>query len=76
VETNPLGTIVEEDARVVIQVNGRPATLVMNSGFITRQAFIDLVRSDETPQRIWHLDERSYRVTRAEYIHTFAVPLN
>lgn len=70
---NALGTVVEEDARVVIQVNGRPATLVMNSGFITHEAFIDIVRSDEGQQRIWYLDERTHRVTKAEYLHTFGL---
>ena len=61
----------EEDARVEIHVNGKPATLVMNSGFITHQAFIDTIRPGETLQRIWYLDERIHRVTRTEYLHTF-----
>jgi hypothetical protein len=63
----------EEDARVVIQANGKPATLVMNSGFITHEAFIDIIRSGETQQRIWYLDERTQRVARSEYLHTFGL---
>jgi hypothetical protein len=62
----------EEDARVVIQVNGKPTTLVMSSGFITHEAFIDVIRPGETSQRIWHLDERAHRVSRAEYQKTFS----
>ena len=61
----------EEDAKIVIRVNGSATTLVMNSGFITHQAFIDLIRPDETSQRIWHLDQRTHRVNRTEYQKTF-----
>jgi hypothetical protein len=63
----------EEDARVVIQANGKPVTLVMNSGSITREAFIDIIRSGEAQQRIWYLDERTHRVARSEYLHTFGL---
>lgn len=63
----------EEDARVVIQVNGKPATLVMNSGFITREEFIDIIRSGEAQQRIWYLDKRSHRVARAKYLQTLGL---
>ena len=44
----------------------------MNSGFITHQAFIDLIRAGEAPQRIWYLDQRTHRVSRAEYEKTFS----
>jgi hypothetical protein len=63
---------VEEDAKVVIQVNGKSITLVMNSGFFTHQRFIDLIRPGEAPQRIWYLDKRTHRVSRAEYEKTFS----
>ena len=66
-----LGIYAEKDAKVVVQVNGKPTTLVMNSGFITHEAFIDLIRPGEAPQRTWYLDQRTHRVSRAEYERTF-----
>jgi hypothetical protein len=70
VGTNALHTYVEEDARVVIQLNSKPTTLVMNSGFITHQALIDLIRPGEASKRIWYLNQRTHRVTRDDYRHT------
>ena len=67
-----LGIYAEKDAKVVIQVNGKPTTLVMNSGFITHEAFIDLIRPGEASQRIWYLDKQTHRVSRAEYERTFS----
>jgi hypothetical protein len=62
---------VEKDSRVTIELDGKQLTFVMNSGFISGKAYIDLIREGQPPDRIWYLDERSNRVSRAEYKKIF-----
>jgi hypothetical protein len=62
---------VERDAIVTIDLAGAPLTLTMNSGFIGREAYIDLQRPGESSARVWSLDERPRRVSRAEYSRIF-----
>ncbi len=62
---------VEKDAKVTIELGGKQVTFVMNSGFITHKAYIDLIRPGQPPERIWSLDEDGHRVSRAEYERTF-----
>lgn len=65
---------VEKDARVTIELNGKPLTFVMNSGFLTQEAYIDFMRPNQPPERIWYLDERSHRVSKTEYERMFPRP--
>ncbi len=62
---------IEKTAKVMIELGGKPLTFVMSSGFITHEAYIDLIRPGQPPERIWSLDEHSHRVSRAEYEHIF-----
>jgi hypothetical protein len=65
--TNP----VEKDSKVMIEVDGNQVTFVMNSGYVSQEAYIDLIRPGQPPERIWHLDEHPHRVSRAEYYKIF-----
>lgn len=62
---------VENDAKVTIELDGRSLTFVMNSGFISHQAYIDLQRPGQAPERIWSLDEQAHRVSKKEYQQIF-----
>ncbi|MFZ0639304.1 MAG: hypothetical protein WAM59_06375 [Candidatus Acidiferrales bacterium] len=62
---------VEEDSKVTVEIAGKPLTFVMNSGFISHDAYIDLIRPGQPPERIWHLDERPHRVSRGQYYRIF-----
>jgi hypothetical protein len=62
---------IERDSKAVVKLVGKPFTFTMNSGFITHQAYIDLARPGQAPQRIWHLNEQPHRVSKAEYERTF-----
>jgi len=62
---------VEKDSKVTIEVGGNQLTLVMNSGFISHKAYIDLARPGQPPERIWHLDGNAHRVNRADYRRIF-----
>jgi hypothetical protein len=42
----------ERDSKVTIELDGKPLTFVMNSGFISHYAYIELVRPEKTPERI------------------------
>ncbi len=66
VHTPPADNI-ERDAKVTIDLGGTPLTFVMNSGFVSRNAYIDLERPGRAPQRIWSLDEQPRRVNEIEY---------
>ncbi len=66
VDTSPT-EYVEKDSRVTIELDGQQLTFVMNSGFISRHAYVDLIRAGRPPERIWQLDQRGHRVSRAEY---------
>jgi hypothetical protein len=61
----------EEDAKVTLELDGRPVTLVMNSGFISRHAYIDLLRSGHAAERIWDLDAEPHRVSASVYKRMF-----
>ncbi len=62
---------IERDSKVRIEVSGKQLTFVMNSGFISHEAHIDLIRPGQPPERIWHLDEKPHRVSRVEYDQIF-----
>lgn len=62
---------VEKDSEATIQLGGKPVTLSMNSGFISHEAFIDLLRPQHAPERIWHLNENSYGVSKSTYKRIF-----
>lgn len=66
---------IENDSRLTIKVAGQNLTFLMNSGFVTRHGYIDLVRSGQPPERIWRWDEYPHLVSRAEYDRIFAYPL-
>ena len=61
----------EEDAKVSLELDGKPVTLVMNSGFISHHAYIDLVRSGHAAERIWDLNAEPHRVSAAAYKRIF-----
>jgi len=69
---DPLTTAyVERDAKVLIELNGNSVTFVMNSGFISREAYIDLLRSGQPSERIWYWDGRTHKVSKTEYKRIF-----
>lgn len=61
----------EEDAKVTLELDGRLVTLVMNSGFISHHAYIDLLRSGHAAERIWDLDGEPHRVSASVYERMF-----
>ena|ERR1700735_2339573 len=61
----------ERDSKVTIELDGKSLTFAMNSGFITREPYIDLQRTGQAPERIWHPDEKAHRVSKSEYEHIF-----
>jgi hypothetical protein len=61
----------EKDAEATIELGGQPLTFRMNSGFIRHEAYIDLLRPGHAPERIWHLNQNSYRVNKATYKRIF-----
>ena len=65
------GEVAEEDAKLTIQLDGKPLAFAMNSGFISRKAYIDLHRPGYEPERIWYLDEQSRRINAATYKRIF-----
>jgi hypothetical protein len=78
VETTPGGEIIRKSSKVfveedklTVEIAGKPLSFVMNSGSISREAYVDLIRPGQPPERIWHLDERPHRVSRAEYYRVF-----
>ncbi|HXN71399.1 MAG TPA: hypothetical protein VN861_02475 [Candidatus Acidoferrales bacterium] len=62
---------VEKDSKVTIEVGGNQLTFVMNSGFISHEAYIDLARPGQPTERIWHLDGNAHRVNGADYQRIF-----
>jgi len=62
---------VEKDSTVTIDAGGNQLMFVMNSGFISHEAYIDLARPGRPPERIWHLDANAHRVDRADYKRIF-----
>jgi hypothetical protein len=65
-------TYVEKDSKVTIEVDGKQLTFLMNSDPISREAHIDLINGDQSPQRIWQLDGGVHWVSAAEYKRIFA----
>ena len=61
----------EKDAEATIELGGKPFTFRMNSGFISHEPFIDLLRPGHAPERIWHLNENPERVNKATYEQIF-----
>jgi hypothetical protein len=61
----------EKDSKVTLELGGQQLTFVMNSGFISREAYVDLIRPGRPAERIWYLDEDSHRVTKADYDKIF-----
>jgi hypothetical protein len=62
---------VENNSTATIELGGKLLTFILNSGFISHEAYIDLIRPGQPPERIWHLDEHMHRVSRAEYYKVF-----
>ncbi|MFZ0277185.1 MAG: hypothetical protein WA254_04130 [Candidatus Sulfotelmatobacter sp.] len=62
---------IETNAEATIELGGKPLTLRMNSGFISHEAFIDLLRQGHAPERVWHLNENPERVNKATYEQIF-----
>jgi hypothetical protein len=67
----PTTGFAEKDAKVSVTLDGKPLTFVMNSGYISHEAYIDLSRPGQPNERIWYLDGRTHRISRAEYEHIF-----
>ncbi len=63
---------VEKDSRVTIQVAGQNLTFIMNSGFISHHAYVDLIRLGQPRERIWQQDESPHVVSGATYDRIFA----
>ncbi|MGC2169845.1 MAG: hypothetical protein WA623_00505 [Candidatus Sulfotelmatobacter sp.] len=61
----------EKDGEAAIDLGGKPLTFRMNSGFISHEAFIDLLRAGHAPERIWDLNENPERVNKATYKRIF-----
>jgi hypothetical protein len=62
---------VEKDARVAIELDGKPLILIMNSGFISHEARIDLARPGTASETIWRLNENSRKVSKGIYKQIF-----
>lgn len=62
---------VENDSKMTVTVSGQQMTFVMNSGYISHEAFVDLIRPGHPAERIWDFNERPHRVSRAEYDRLF-----
>lgn len=62
---------IEKDFTLTIRVAGQELTFIMNSGFVTRHGYIDLVRTSQAPERIWTWNEDPHLVSRAEYYRLF-----
>jgi hypothetical protein len=67
----PTTGFAEKDARVRVTLDGKPLTFVMNSGYISHEAYIDLSRPGQPNERIWYLDGRTHRISGAKYKHIF-----
>jgi hypothetical protein len=57
--------------QITIQIAGKPITFTIQSGFTSSEAFIDLTRSAQAPERIWQLDEKTKRVSLDTYKQIF-----
>jgi hypothetical protein len=64
-------TSVEKDSNVTIRLDGQELTFVMNSGFVRKQAYIDVTTNGHS-RRIWQLDGRPHRVSKLEFRELFA----
>ncbi len=73
--TKPLNITVEEDSKVTVEIGGEQLTFVMNSGFISHHAYVDLIRPGQLPKRIWYLDGAPHRISGSEYNRIFAYQL-
>ena len=62
---------VEKDSKVTIEVGGHQLTFVMNSGYISHKAYVDLMQSGRPPERIWRLDGNAHQVSGADYRRIF-----
>ncbi|HEX5425294.1 MAG TPA: hypothetical protein VFW94_17225 [Candidatus Acidoferrales bacterium] len=62
---------VEKDAKVTLSLDGEEMTFVMNSGYISYQASVDLLRPGKPAERIWQFNERPHMISRAEYQRLF-----
>jgi hypothetical protein len=62
---------IENDAAIRVDLGGKPMTSIMNSGYDSHEAFIDLSRPGKATERIWHLSERPERVGGATYNRSF-----
>lgn len=65
------GAITEADTTVTAEIQGAPLKFVMNSGYLTQLAYVDLLRAGEAPERIWHVDERPRRISTSAYKNEF-----
>jgi hypothetical protein len=59
VVSNLPNVAIEKNAEVTVELGGKPMTFIMNSGYDSHEAFIDLSRPGKAPERIWHLSERA-----------------
>ncbi len=62
------------ERKFTIQVHGKQITVAAKGGFGGGVAYIDFVRPNQTPEKIWYLDEHTRRVSKAEYEQFFAKP--
>jgi hypothetical protein len=61
----------ENDAKITIEIAGKQLSLLAHSGARDHEAYIDVTRPEQPPDRIWHLNERSQRISKATYNQIF-----
>jgi hypothetical protein len=55
-----------------IQLDGKPATLVVTHGKRNNFLSLSLERQGQVAQKIWYIDHRPSKVTQSEYMQAFA----
>jgi|SRR5271157_5922019 len=58
------------DGKTVIELGGKQVTLV-RTGVEGKEIAVDLLLPGRSPERIWYLDERAHKVSKAEYDRVF-----
>ena len=61
----------ESDAKITMEIAGKQLSLLAHSGAKDHEAYIDVTRPGQPPDRMWHLNERSQRVSKATYNQIF-----
>ena len=57
--------------RFPISLKGRPITLVMDNGYLGSYLSIEVERPGQPAERVFYLNQRPHRVSRAEYERVF-----